>query len=118
MRVEQIIAKALKNIGIPCTKLVWNDEDNIPEQYVTWYEILRKTKQTADDVEILETYHIAVNIYSRYGKSYLDVLEKIEEQMERNGFIKSSYANEKFDKNTGYIHKPLSFKYYKHKERG
>lgn len=115
MNIERIVTQALKKISVPCVQLFWNDEKNIPNQYVTWVEISRKSKVCADDSEILEEFYISVDIFSKYGISYTKLIEEIETNMKLNGFLKSTYATAKYEKDTGYVHKPLSFKYYKQK---
>jgi hypothetical protein len=110
--VSELLKGALKALGKPVYRLVYNPKDQknkvSPQTYFTFQTILSQPSGYADDDSTATLHTFRVDLYSKLDFSQL--LSDTLTALKQAGFTISVVDAEMYENDTGYYHVPITIK--------
>lgn len=115
MTIWERINNALSGLGIPVgnIRLFLASKEPLPDQYVTFQVITAVPERFVDDGEVVRSYLVQINCWSRFGfQSFPDV----EVAMVAAGFSFQASRDMKFEDDSGHYGHSMDFIFEEDKE--
>lgn len=102
MNINPIIESALASIGVPVASVVYRGTS---KTYITYYTVLEKDSEYADDSPIYSESTGTIDIFS--SGDFKALLESVKDRLKTAGFLIIGVGPETYESDTKLYHVPV-----------
>lgn len=116
MTIWARVKEALSSLGLPVGNnrlFVASDGAKVPDRYLTYQVIVAVPERHVDDEEVIRSYLVQVNAWSRDG---FESFPSVEGAMKAAGFYYQASRDMAYEEKTGHYGQSMDFRYYENKE--